>query len=222
MKKIYNHVLWDLDGTITEPSKGIFASLHYALKAFNCDVEGDEPLRKFIGPPLMDSFQNFCGMDEQTARLAMEKYRELYAEEGIFQCKVYDGVPELMAKIAASGKKNYLATSKPEVFARKLMDHFGLSQYIEFIGGSDIEETRVQKWDIINYVIESCKLGNKKDQMILIGDRKFDILGAKKCGIQAVGILWGFGSKQEFRENGAELICETPFDVERVIFDINL
>ena len=147
MKKQY--ILFDLDGTLTDPAEGITKSVQYALKHFGIEEDDLEKLQPFIGPPLMESFMDFYGFSEEQAREAVTYYREYFRPQGIFENEVYKGIPELLEKLTDAGKTLILATSKPVVFAEQILEHFDLRQYFEFIGGSDIEQTRAKKTEIL-------------------------------------------------------------------------
>jgi phosphoglycolate phosphatase len=238
-KQQLTHILFDLDGTLTDPALGITNSIMYALKSFGIDVADRTTLYKFIGPPLLDSFHNFYGFDAEKARLAMKKYREYYAGEmtnadeatnngckadnvtvsatlpGIFENSVYEGLVPLLERLCVAGRKLYVATSKPEVYAKQILDHFDLSRYFEFCGGSDMEETRVKKAEIIAYVMETC--GLQKESCIMVGDREHDVIGAKANGIPCIGVLYGYGSETELTAAGASYLAKTPADVGKVI-----
>lgn len=213
----YNHILFDLDGTLTDPALGITNSVMYALKYFGIDETDRTLLYKFIGPPLLDSFRDFYGFDEEKSKLAMKKYREYYVPKGLYENKVYDGVENMLANLKSSGKKLYVATSKPEEYAVKILEHFNLLKYFEFCGGSDIEETRARKAEVIKYVLEKCGLSEKKDECLMVGDRKHDVLGAKEAGLDCMGVLYGYGSRDELREAGAKYIVESVRDVQVTI-----
>ena len=146
------YILFDLDGTLTDPMQGITKSVRYALNSFGIEVDDLCKLIPFIGPPLKDSFKEFYGFNEEDAIVAVEKYREYYRIDGIFDNKVYPGIETCLETLLQSGKKLYVATSKPEVFARKIINHFGLAKYFEFVGGSEFN-SREKKADVIEYVL---------------------------------------------------------------------
>jgi len=209
----YTHLFFDLDGTLTESGEGIIKSVKYALEKFDIQVDNIETLKKFIGPPLVESFMNFYGFTEENARKAMAFYRERFGKIGIFENAVYDGIPEVLEKLKELGKKLYLATSKPEIYVPRILEHFDLAKYFEFVGASDIEETRSQKYQVIDYVIKSNNLENEKENIVMIGDRKHDLDGAKKNGIDSIGCLWGYGSRKECEEHEATYIIEKVDDL---------
>lgn len=215
MKK-YHYILFDLDGTLTDPKEGITKSVAYALRFFGIEVEDLDSLCKFIGPPLKESFMRFYGFDEEKAELAVEKYREYFAPVGLFQNKVYEGVEKLLQNLRASGKDIILATSKPTVYARQILEHFGLDSYFMLIAGSELDGRRVKKGDVIAYALESAGVTDK-EKAVMVGDREHDMIGAKENGIDAAGVLFGYGSMEEFRQCGADYILETVEELEELL-----
>lgn len=210
--KNYQHIFFDLDGTLTESEPGIFASIRYALAFFNIVNESDENLKKMIGPPLRDSFQEFYSFNEQETTIAMEKYRERYTNIGIFENKVYEGIPTVLEKLKESGKLLTLATSKPEVFANRILKYYDLEKYFSFVSAGDLEQKHCEKVEIIQKAIAAHKINNLSE-VVMIGDRKFDIIGAKKCDIDSIGVLYGYGSRAELEEHGATFIAAKVEDV---------
>ena len=206
MEKEY--LLFDLDGTLTDPKEGITKSVRHALKAYNIEVEDLDTLCCFIGPPLKDSFIEYYGFSEEDAVNAIGVYREYFSDRGIFENEVYEGIEEMLKALTASGKKLFVASSKPEVFVRKIMEHFGLDSYFTFMGGADLGETRVKKADVIRYVLE---------KVIMIGDRKHDILGAREVGVDSVGVLYGYGDREELTGAQADFLAETVFDLQNLL-----
>ncbi|MBO4478324.1 MAG: HAD family hydrolase [Lachnospiraceae bacterium] len=206
MKKQY--ILFDLDGTLTDPAEGITKSVQYALEKFGIIEEDLTKLQVFIGPPLMESFMDFYGFSEEQAREAVTYYREYFKPTGIFQNEVYKGIPELLKELTDAGKTLILATSKPVLFAEQILEYFDLRQYFEFIGGSDIEQKRAKKSEILQYILEECQLVDLTE-LVMVGDRKHDIVGAKQFGIDTVGVLYGYGSEEELTEAGADVLVES-------------
>lgn len=207
--------LFDLDGTLTESGTGIVNSVAYALKYFHVPVsEEKKELYRFIGPSLKDAFSGFYGFDEEQTMEAIRVYREYYTRQGIFENRVYDGVEEMLSTLKAKGKQLMVATSKPEIFARQILDHFQLSSYFDFIGGSLISETRTDKTEVIQYVFESMEIKNRSSA-VMVGDRYHDMMGAKGAGIKKVGVLYGYGTRKELEDAGADLLIETPMELIR-------
>lgn len=214
--KMYRYLLFDLDGTLTDPGLGITNSVMYALDKFGIHVDDRTSLYRFIGPPLMDSFERFYGFSPAQSERAVGYYREYFRETGIFENKVYDGIPELLNALKEKEKTLAVATSKPEEFAVRILRHFGLYEYFEFVAGATMDHTRCKKPDVMRYALE--KLGvSDNSAAIMIGDREHDIIGAKENGLDSVGVLFGYGSCEELKQAGAVYIAETPEDILRFI-----
>ena len=214
MEKEY--LLFDLDGTLTDPKEGITKSVRHALKAYNIEVEDLDTLCCFIGPPLKDSFIEYYGFSEEDAVNAIGVYREYFSDRGIFENEVYEGIEEMLKALTSSGKKLFVASSKPEVFVRKIMEHFGLDSYFTFMGGADLGETRVKKADVIRYVLAENGITDL-EKVIMIGDRKHDILRAREVGVDSVGVLYGYGDREELTGAQADFLAETVFDLQNLL-----
>lgn len=205
----YTTVLFDLDGTLTNPGLGITNSVAYALKKYGIDVKDRTELYKFIGPPLLNSFQDYYGFSEEQAVQAVEYYREYYQKTGIYENYVYEGILELLKELKAEGITLLVATSKPEPFARLIMEHYHLADYFTYIAGATMDnKTRVKKADVIRYAMQNCEAEDKR-KLVMVGDRKHDILGAKEVGIDSIGVLFGYGDREELEQAGATYIAET-------------
>lgn len=222
MKKI---ALFDLDGTVTDSGEGIFNCVKYALEKFGIKNVEMSTLRRFVGPPLLQSFQNYCGFSKEEAELAVQYYRERYRDVGMFENHVYDGMEQALERLCESNMDLVLATSKPEVFTLQILDHFDLSGYFTFIVGSDDEKQRNTKGKVIDHALslysESKKiaLSDVKKQAIMIGDRHHDVDGAKENGIETIGVLWGYGDREELVTAGARNIAETPEELCRILLE---
>lgn len=203
----FDTLLFDLDGTLTDSTEGIVRCLEYALERMGFDIPEDT--NKFLGPPLYRSFAEFCGMNEEQVNEAVRIFRERYSTVGLFENRVYEGVPEMLKRLRDGGKRIMVATSKPEVYAVRIFDRFGLSQFFEIVGGANINGTRNDKDEVIEYVLEKAGISDRSS-VLMIGDRRQDVLGAHKTGLKCMGILWGFGSIEELTEAGADFIAETP------------
>lgn len=204
-KKYY---LFDLDGTLTDPKEGITKSVQYALESYGIDVYDLDELDKFIGPPLFDAFIEYYGFSETDARGAIEKYRERYSKVGIFENVLYDGMEDLLKKLADSGKTLLVATSKPTFFAEKVLEYFEIAKYFAFVAGSELDGARTRKSDVIKYALENARITDL-DACIMIGDRLHDVAGAKESGLESVGVLYGYGSREELEKAGADYIAES-------------
>lgn len=222
-KELQHILLFDLDGTLTDPGIGITNSVMYALKTFGIIEHDRTKLYPFIGPPLLNSFMEFYGFDEPKAEEAVTRYREYYRDKGIYENLVYNGIQELLKRLKAEGEIILLATSKPEPFAKQILTHFDLMQYFSIAAGSDFEQTRNTKSKVIAYALDMYaqtsgdNIPALKERAIMIGDRSYDIEGAKENSIFSVGALWGYGSKEELEKAGADGVIETPEELFRYL-----
>jgi len=187
-------VLFDLDGTLTDPGTGITNSVAYALNRFGIEVADRRELYPFIGPPLMHSFRDFYNLDEVTARQAVDYYREYYQDQGIYENELYPGIDKLLASLKEEGRRLAVATSKPTFFAEKVLQHFDILKYFPLVVGSNLDGTRVEKDEVMAHALA---LLNSSALTLMVGDRKYDILAAHKLGIEALGISYGYGSAEE-------------------------
>ena len=210
-----NVILFDLDGTITDPGLGITNSILYALSRMGIDAPPREELYSFIGPPLLDALAQRFHLTPEEARHAMGLYREYFAETGIFENEVYEGIPKMLTHLKNAGKSLMLATSKPEIFAKRILEHFSLASYFDFIGGSDMEQIRGTKAAVIEYVLQSTH--TDPAACVMVGDRSHDVLGAKAHGIGTVGVLWGYGSEKELTDAGAIALASAPHILEEIL-----
>lgn len=204
----YRYILFDLDGTLTDPGKGIINSLIYALEHFG--IKGNpQLLRRFIGPPLIDSFMRYYDFSESRAKKAIDYYREYFRRRGIFENTVYPGIPGLLKSLKAQGRILAVATTKPTVFARQILEHFEISPYFnrELIVGSFLDGRRTEKAEIISAVLK--RFEGDKSPKIMIGDRKYDILGAKANNIDTIGVTYGYGDKEEIELTKPTLIVDS-------------
>lgn len=214
--KDYRYILFDLDGTLTDSSEGITKSVEYALNRFSITVRDRRDLLCFIGPPLHDSFMQFFGFSDEDAYTAVEYYREVFREKGLFENTVYDGIPELLEGLRAAGKNLVLATSKPEEFSRRILDYFDLTKYFDFIAGATFDSTRVTKAQVIEYALGGAGIRDKASAL-MIGDRSHDVIGAHENGLDCLGVLFGFGTRDELEAAGADYIAETVKDIGRML-----
>lgn len=204
---MYDYVLFDLDGTISDSSEGITKGIQIALRHMGIEEERDE-LRKFIGPPLKYSFTTFYGFDEEQCAEAIKVYRAYYGETGLFENKAYDGIDKLLKRIKDSGRKIAVATSKPEKFSVEILGKFGLLEYFDVVSGATLDGVRGDKCEVIEEALK--RFGNpQKSKVVLVGDTRFDAQGAAKAGIDCIGVLYGFGSRESLEEAGARFIADT-------------
>lgn len=216
--KEYQYILFDFDGTLFNTSEGVFKSFDKVVEQYKLDIPDKSIYNTMIGPPLRESFSRVFKLPEEELVPAMAVYRKNYTASGMFEVKVYDGVVSLIEKLRKAGKKVFVATSKPEVFAKQILERQNMLGLFDFVGGSDLDEAkRVNKVDVIRYVIKENGLEDKKDECVMIGDTHFDIEGAKAAGLDSIGILYGFGKRKELEDCGATYIEETPQDVEKLL-----
>ncbi len=200
------YILFDLDGTLTDSGLGIVNCVKYALDKLNVSYVGKD-LNKFVGPPLVESFKEEFNFSQEQAEKCVEIYRERFKDIGIFENVLYDGVEECLKILKKNGKKIILATSKPEVFAKRILEHFKIDCYFDFVVGSLLNHTRDDKAEVIEYAVKEFNV-NVSDA-VMVGDRKFDALGAAKNNLSTVGVLWGYGSEKELLEAGVIKNCRT-------------
>lgn len=218
MRENYQYFFMDLDGTITDPKEGITKSVAYALNHYGIKVENLDTLEKFIGPPLSDSFQEFYGFDREKSLEAVEKYREYFKDRGIFENELYSGMEQLLKNVTEHGGKLVLATSKPKIFAKRILEYFHIAEYFTFAAGSTLDTTRNKKADVIRYALDS--LGIEPEDAVMVGDRKHDVIGAKENGMECIGVLFGYGDREELEAVGADRIVETVEDLEKEMMEL--
>lgn len=214
---MYKTVLFDLDGTVTDPGLGITNSVIYSLEKFNIKVEDRTSLYRFIGPPLRESYAKYYHFSDEDIDRAVVYYREYYSEKGIFENVLYDGMEDVLDQIKRSGRRIILATSKPEPFAIKILEHFQIDRYFDFVAGSNMDETRVQKAEVIAYALGACEITDLSS-VVMVGDREHDIVGAKKAGLDSIGVLYGYGGLEELQNAGATYIVEQAADVANLLY----
>lgn len=204
---MYNTILFDLDGTLTDPAEGITNSVAYALKHWNIEIADKSTLNCFIGPPLYESFSKYFNFSENEAQKAVEVYREYFSVKGLYENKVYDGIEEVLFLLKSAGKKLAVATSKPEHFAVKILKHFSLEKYFDVIAGATMDGTRINKDDVIDYAIKQLSVTDKS-KILMIGDRMYDVIGAKEMGIDCLAVSYGYGSREELENAHATFIVD--------------
>jgi len=209
---MYQTILFDLDGTLTDPGIGITNSVMHALKKWGIEVTDRASLYRFIGPPLQDSFMQYYGFSAEDAEKSVAYYREYFREKGLYENEVYPGVEKLLSDLKAAGKTLAVATSKPEEFAIRILRHFQLDGYFDVIAGATMDSSRSKKADVIAYCLDRLCV-NDLSQVVMVGDREHDILGAKKVGVDSIGVLVGYGSREELEKAGATYVAETIPDV---------
>lgn len=210
--KNYDIILFDLDGTLVDTGLGITNSVMYALKKFDIEVKDRTSLYKFIGPPLHKSFENFYGFTPEKAMEAVEYYREYYKDKGIFEVEIYAGLENTLENLYNAGKTLLVTTSKPEVFAKRILEHLGIAKYFRVIAGANLDGTRTVKAEVIKYAFEQCNITDLS-KVIIIGDREYDVIGAKEIGIDSMGVLFGYGSEEELKNAGATYLAKSTDDI---------
>ena len=206
--KNIDNILFDLDGTLVDSQEGIINSAMYALDYYGISYSGKEELKKFIGPPLKNAFMEFYGFDKDKALQAAMVYREYYADKGVYQVKLYDGIIEMLASLKKAGKKIFLATSKTEKYAHVILEYFGISKYFDYIGGTDMQGIRDSKAKVLKYVLETTD--TYVSDSVLVGDSRYDVLGAKELGMRTIAVLYGYGSAEEHMKAGPDYTVHTP------------
>lgn len=215
---MFDTVLIDLDGTLTDSKPGIFNSVCYSLDRMGFDRPDEDILIRFIGPPLIESFRKYCGMDDAQASLALKYYREYYSEKGYLENSVYPGVFAMLSRLRDSGRTLAVATSKPEDYSLRICDFFGLSEYFDIICGASMDESRNDKPRVIAYALEKLACPDPR-HTIMVGDRHHDIEGASLNALKAMGVLYGYGSKEELCAAGAAYIAKDPEEAANIIID---
>ncbi|MDR1827600.1 MAG: HAD hydrolase-like protein [Methylobacteriaceae bacterium] len=200
-------ILFDLDGTLTDPEAGITRSVRYALNSFGIEVEKLSDLRKFIGPPLAPAFMDYYGFSAEQAHAAVLKYREYFTDTGIYENALYPEIPGLLQSLESGGRTLVLATTKPTVFARRILEYFNIAGYFAFVSGSELTGERSEKAEVIGHALTRVP-GISVGASVMIGDRKHDILGAKAVGMASIGVLYGYGGRGELEEAGADALVE--------------
>jgi phosphoglycolate phosphatase len=203
-------LLVDLDGTLTDPAEGIVGCFRFALAAVGCALPASVDLAWIIGPPLRESFKTFLG-ETDDGEEALAVYRTRYGSAGLFEAIVYDGAPEALARLKQSGAQLFLCTSKPALYANRILDRFGLSRYFDGAYGSELDGRLEDKGDLIAHILAEQRLD--PGDCVMWGDRRHDVAGAKRHAIPTIGALWGFGGERELREAGAAAFCAAPLEV---------
>lgn len=221
---MYEYILFDLDGTLTDPGEGITRCVQYALGKMGVDEPDRKRLEVFIGPPLSDSFRDFYGMSREEAERAVAFYRERFADRGLYENIPYPGMDRMLSGLCRRGKHLAVASSKPEHFVRKILEHFGLEQYFEAVVGSNMDGTRVRKEEVVQEALlrlfgeqpdglpDACR-----ERIVMVGDRKFDIQGARALGLRAVGVTYGYAQPGELEAAGADRLADTVEQLGRIL-----
>ncbi|RJE90267.1 HAD family hydrolase [Paenibacillus sp. 1011MAR3C5] len=211
----YSTILFDLDGTLTDPKIGITKSVQYALAKYGIHEDNLDKLEPFIGPPLVQSFMEFYSFTELEAKQAVDYYREYFSETGIFENERYEGIIELLDVLVRDGRTLIVATSKPTIYAKQIADHFELSPYFDLVCGSNLDGTMTAKGEIIQSIMNEKKLDRR--QVVMVGDRKHDIIGAQLNKIDSIGVGYGYGLEEELRGIGPTFYVESVIQLHKLL-----
>lgn len=206
MKK-YDYIFFDLDGTISDSAVGIINAAVYAMEQMGTPIGDRERLNKFVGPPLYDLFRDYVGYSQEETERAVKFFRRYYQERGILENTMFPGMDTLLQKLVAAGRKPVLATSKPEPFAKEIITRYGITGYFTFIAGSTMDETRAKKSEVVAYALEACGIEDPS-RAVMVGDRFYDVRGAAENGLDCIGVLYGYGTREELETAGAVAVAE--------------
>lgn len=209
-------ILFDLDGTITQSEEGILNSIIYTLKKYGKAVPEKQFLKQFIGPPLHESFMKLLQVNEAEGYRAVDVYREYYAEKGIFENEMYEGIAELLNQLVSSGKRVGLATSKPQKYAEQILAFFKIEHFFDSVTGAFMDGTRTNKKEIISHAL-SLYPENTKSDFVMIGDRRHDIIGANFHDIESIGVIYGYGSAEELSEAKATVLAQSVIELKGLL-----
>ena len=226
---MYRYILFDLDGTLTDPKLGITGCVQYALEKMGIEEPDQDKLEPFIGPPLLDSFREYYGFDEEKGQRAIACYRERFSTIGIFENEIYPGIPQMLEKLQKAGAHLAVASSKPTVFVMRILEHFGILSCFEVVVGSELDGSRSKKDEVVRdalaQLLHGKKIGEqKRDNMVngqdvaMVGDRKFDVEGAKAHQIVSVGVSYGYAAEGELEQAGADVIAKTVEELSEKLF----
>jgi len=213
------YILFDLDGTIIDPKEGITKGVQFSLQAFGIQVEDRDTLTPFIGPPLRESYKVFYGFSDQEAEIAIGKYREYFAPKGVYENVLYEGIVELFERLKKAGKDLIIATSKPTVYAQRILEYHNIGDYFSFVGGCELDGRRSTKGEVIQYVLENMKITDSEGA-IMIGDREHDVIGAKEIPMDSIGVCYGYGSLEELTNAGATYIAKDVEALSRLLMPL--
>ena len=209
------HILFDLDGTLTDPKVGIIACFQFALSRLGIEIDPKIKLESYIGPPMRAAFKELCG-GEAYVEQAVALYRERFSTIGLFENQVYDGIPECLEQLTCKADSIHVVTSKPTVYSERIIEHFNLKKYFKVVYGSHLDGSLSDKTELLEYVLSNENI--QPQNAVMIGDRKFDMIGAKNHGIRALGVLWGYGTEEELQRAGADGLCRHPKEIHDKIF----
>jgi phosphoglycolate phosphatase len=209
------HVFFDLDGTLSDPKQGFVRSLRFALSQLDIEFDPQTDFESYIGPPIHHTLRELCG-DERLAQSALLLYRERYAQTGLFENELYAGITECLKRVSGVADSVHVATSKPTVFSTRIIEHFELDRYFDVVYGSNLDGSLSDKTELLAHILQHQGIDPR--DAVMVGDRRFDMIGAKNHAVRAVGVLWGFGSEEELKTAGADEICRHPGEIYDRIF----
>ena len=212
----FTHVFFDLDGTLTDSQEGILNSFKNLLTHYGLEIPDYNTLCTFIGPPLVLTMKEGFGFSGEKAKESVQVFRSYYDSKGYKENRVFEGISELLLLLKEKGVSLSVATSKPEVTAKKILKHFDLEKYFDHICGSLPDESRSKKSEVIEYALLENKITDRS-KVLMVGDRKFDVEGAKEAGLKCAGVLFGYGNLEEFKKAGADFIAKTPADIAKIV-----
>jgi phosphoglycolate phosphatase len=218
MQKKYKFILFDLDGTLSDPKIGITKSVQFALNRMGIPIDNLDELDPFIGPPLQQSFSDYYSLNEAQALMAIAHYRERFSEVGMYENTLYEDIPALLQELKETGHTLVVATSKPTVFADEILKYFNIHHHFDLIVGSNLDGTRTAKTEIIQYILEHYEQ-YPPEEFIMIGDRKHDIIGAHNTGINSIGVTYGYGSQEEINQINPTYQVKTVLELKKFLLD---
>ena len=213
---MFEHIFFDLDGTIANSKEGVTTSVSYSLEKMNARPLDEATLEKFIGPPLVDSYIKYCGFDREQALEAINKYREYYSVTGIFKFKIYDGVKEMLVSLKENGKKLYIATSKPEIFANIILEKAEILEIFDGVFGATLDSSRVKKADVLKYALSTLKLKDTS-KAVLVGDTVFDVEGAKSLGLASLAVTYGYENVESLVASSPDFLAGSVAEISSII-----
>lgn len=212
---MYKNVMFDLDGTLTDSGRAIMSSVEYALSHFGITNQPKEKLQSFVGPTLFDSFKREYNMSDEDCEKAISLYRYIYEKERMYDVDIYEGIPELIRRLKQKDCKVFLVTTKPIFFAERILEKIGLAKYFDDMAGSDLSDRSSDKKRLIEKTIETNNL--EKSECVMIGDTKYDIIGAVDSGVDSIAVTYGYGKNEEMKEAGATYILDSVKEIEKIL-----
>ncbi|MBQ8289509.1 MAG: HAD-IA family hydrolase [Clostridia bacterium] len=211
-------VAFDLDGTLSDPMRGLTSGFRYAFRKMKIDYGDESVLKSFIGPPLRDEWMMRYSLTRERAEEAVAYFREYYSIYGWWDNDLYEGIPELLSALKAAGKRIVLATSKPDVHSRKILARFNLTHYFDFSEGASFDTSREKKSDVLSYALSRVGVSERElDGVIMVGDTKYDIDGAREVGVKSVGVLWGYGTRDDLLSHGADFLASSVDELYKIL-----